>query len=118
MSFTRRRHSGISAVTAWTLIRIGRWVGLLGSQEGLAHIALAVDGSRGYCAGAGALLSDFRGRAFHRRGGKLYPMPLRKEKQYLIDFDEIPGDVADRAKLMVVSYPNNPTTASGSRLVV
>ena len=38
-------------------------------------------------------------------------MPLRKEKQYLIDFDEIPGDVADRAKLMVVSYPNNPTTA-------
>lgn len=38
-------------------------------------------------------------------------MPLRKEKNYLIDFDEIPEEIARKAKLMVVSYPNNPTTA-------
>jgi LL-diaminopimelate aminotransferase len=38
-------------------------------------------------------------------------MPLLEENGYLIDFDAIPEDVAKRAKLMVVSYPNNPTTA-------
>jgi LL-diaminopimelate aminotransferase len=38
-------------------------------------------------------------------------MPQRKENQYVIDFSDIPEDVAKKAKFMLVSYPNNPTTA-------
>lgn len=38
-------------------------------------------------------------------------MPMKRENDYLIDFDAIPQDVAKRARMMVVSYPNNPTGA-------
>jgi len=44
-------------------------------------------------------------------GAKLHYMPQRRENGYLIDLDEIPEQVARAAKLMIVSYPNNPTTA-------
>ena len=44
-------------------------------------------------------------------GANLYYMPQKKENGYMIRLDEIPEDVAEKAKLMVVSYPNNPTTA-------
>lgn len=38
-------------------------------------------------------------------------MPLKKENDYIIQLQDIPEEVARKAKLMVVSYPNNPTTA-------
>ena len=44
-------------------------------------------------------------------GAELYFMPQRPENNYIIDLDEIPEDIARRAKLIIVSYPNNPTTA-------
>lgn len=36
-------------------------------------------------------------------------MPLLEENEYLIDFDAIPEEIAKQAKIMYVSYPNNPT---------
>ncbi len=45
-------------------------------------------------------------------GGETYYVPLRPEKKYLIDFSEIPTDIAKKAKLMWMNYPNNPTTAT------
>lgn len=85
-------------------------VSLLGSQEGLAHIGLAVTDP-----GDLVLVPDPCYPVFGDgpviAGAQLYPMPLRKEKQYLIDFEEIPQEIARRARLMVVSYPNNPTAA-------
>jgi LL-diaminopimelate aminotransferase len=42
---------------------------------------------------------------------EIHKMPLLKENKYLIDFDAIDKDIAQKAKLMIVSYPNNPTTA-------
>jgi len=38
-------------------------------------------------------------------------MPQTRDNDYIIKLDDIPRDVAARAKFMVVSYPNNPTTA-------
>jgi len=38
-------------------------------------------------------------------------MPLRRENGFLIDLDAIPADVARRAKIMWINYPNNPTAA-------
>ncbi|RKY26023.1 MAG: LL-diaminopimelate aminotransferase [Planctomycetota bacterium] len=47
-------------------------------------------------------------------GATTHYVPLRPEKGYLIDFDEIPAEVASQAKLMWMNYPNNPTTATAS----
>ena len=81
-----------------------------GSQEGIAHVAfpfvqpgdLVLAPDPGYpIFSFGPLMA----------GAQVGLMPLREEKDYLIDFDEIEPLVADAAKVMVVSYPNNPTTA-------
>lgn len=83
---------------------------LLGSQEGLSHIALSIVDD-----GDVVLVPDpcypIFGDGPALAGARLAYMPQRKENGYLIDFDEIPGDIARAARLMVVSYPNNPTTA-------
>ena len=44
-------------------------------------------------------------------GAELYYMPQKKEKEYVIQLNEIPEEVAKKAKFMLVSYPNNPTAA-------
>ena len=83
---------------------------LIGSQDGLAHISLTIVDpgdtvlvpDPGYpIFSAGPLLA----------GARIVTMPLKEEKGFLIDFDEIPSDVAAKAKFMIVSYPNNPVTA-------
>jgi LL-diaminopimelate aminotransferase len=44
-------------------------------------------------------------------GAEVYPMPLLEKNNYLPDLTAIPQDVARRAKLMWIDYPNNPTGA-------
>lgn len=82
---------------------------LLGSQEGLAHIALSIVDE-----GELVLVPDpcypVFGDGPLLAGARLFYMPQKKEHGYLIQLDEIPEAVAEQAKLMVVSYPNNPTT--------
>lgn len=83
---------------------------LLGSQEGLAHIALSIADP-----GDVVLVPDpcypVFGDGPRIAGAKLYYMPEKKENGYVIQLKDIPEDVARAACLMVVSYPNNPTTA-------
>jgi LL-diaminopimelate aminotransferase len=83
---------------------------LFGSQEGFAHISLAIVDE-----GDIVLVPDPCYPAFadgpRIAGAKLYYMPQKKENGYVIKLSDIPGDVAEKAKLMIVSYPNNPTTA-------
>ena len=38
-------------------------------------------------------------------------MPMTPENGYIIDLDAIPPEIAEKASLMIVNYPNNPTTA-------
>ena len=105
------------AVATWyqtrygvTLDPVNEVISLLGSQEGLSHISLAVADE-----GDVVLVPDPCYPAFadgpRIAGAELYFMPQRPENGYIIDLDEIPEDVARRAKLIIVSYPNNPTTA-------
>ena len=44
-------------------------------------------------------------------GGESYFMPLKRETGFLPDLDAIPEDIARRAKLLWINYPNNPTAA-------
>lgn len=83
---------------------------LLGSQDGLAHIALAV-----IDAGDTVLVQDPGYPIFSDgpvlAGAELYKLPQRPENGWLVDLGAIPEDVAKRAKFMIVSYPNNPVTS-------
>lgn len=83
---------------------------LIGSQEGTAHLPLAVLNPGDF-----ALLLD-PGYPSHAGGvylasGQIYPMPLRAENDFLPVFEEIPTAVLAQSKMMVLSYPHNPTTA-------
>ncbi|MBA7679846.1 LL-diaminopimelate aminotransferase [subsurface metagenome] len=45
-------------------------------------------------------------------GGESYSVPLKEENDFLPDLDAIPGETADKAKVMWLNYPNNPTGAT------
>jgi len=44
-------------------------------------------------------------------GGKAHFMPLTAKNDWLPDLTKIPTDVAQKANVIIVSYPNNPTGA-------
>lgn len=47
-------------------------------------------------------------------GGEVYNVELKKENGFLPDLSSIPEDIARRAKLLYLNYPNNPTGASAT----
>jgi len=48
-------------------------------------------------------------------GGEVFSLPLTKENSFLPDLDSIPIEVANRAKLLYLNYPNNPTGATATK---
>ncbi len=44
-------------------------------------------------------------------GAEMKSMPLREENQFLPDYEEIDSESWEKAKLMFLNYPNNPTGA-------
>ena len=48
-------------------------------------------------------------------GGEVYEMPLHEKNGFLPDLQSVPADTLERAKVMVLNYPNNPTGASATR---
>ena len=84
-------------------------VTLIGSKEGIAHAPLAfVD------PGDIALVPDPGYPVYPVSttfaGGVPYSMPLLKENGFFPDLDAIPSAVAEKAVMMFLNYPNNPTT--------
>jgi LL-diaminopimelate aminotransferase len=86
---------------------------LIGSKEGIAHIPLSflnpgdvsLVPDPGYPVYLiGSILAD----------GKPFKMPLQEENDFLPDLDAIPHDVANKAKIMFLNYPNNPTSATAT----
>jgi LL-diaminopimelate aminotransferase len=86
---------------------------LIGSKEGIAHLPLAVVNpgqlvlipEPGYPAyNAGTIFA----------GGVPYVLPLTPQRDWLPDLAAIPPDVARRAVLMFLNYPNNPTGATAT----
>jgi LL-diaminopimelate aminotransferase len=83
---------------------------LIGSQDGLAHLATAMIDPGDY-----VLVPDPGYPIYEASvtvaGGILYPMPLTEENQFLPQLDEIPQDILEKTKMMIISYPGNPVTA-------
>jgi LL-diaminopimelate aminotransferase len=86
---------------------------LIGSKEGIGHMALCF-----IEAGDLALVPDPSYPPYSLgtilAGGEPYFMPLKEENNFLPNFEAIPDRVADKAKLMWLNYPNNPTGAIAS----
>ncbi len=106
----------ISAVQRWYERRYGvrlepdQLMSVGGSQEGLAHVAfpLAGPGDLVLAPDPGYPIFTFGPMM---TGADIGLTPLLPENGWLVDLDAIDPAVADRACAMVVSYPNNPTTA-------
>jgi LL-diaminopimelate aminotransferase len=106
------------AVVEWYQRRFGvslnaesEVLSLIGAKEGIGHVALCF-----VEAGDLALVPDpgypvySVGTLF--AGGSSYTMPLLAENGWLPDLDSIPPDVARKATVMWLNYPNNPTAAT------
>jgi len=109
------------AVSSWMLKRFGlsfdpftEVVPLIGSKEGLSHLAFAYLDSGditiipepGYPAYVGGTLLS---------NGTAYKYALRPRTKFLIEIDEVPAEVLRRAKMIYLNYPNNPTAAIAPR---
>ncbi len=83
---------------------------LIGSKEGIAHLFTAfVDpGDYTLVPGCGYPVYHTGGIMV---GGLTHWMPMTEENAFLADFDNVPADVLAKAKMMFISYPNNPTSA-------
>ncbi|UCG83836.1 MAG: LL-diaminopimelate aminotransferase [Dehalococcoidia bacterium] len=105
------------AISTWYQHRFGltfnpdkEVVPLIGSKEGIGHVALCfID------PGDIALVTDpgypvySVGTMF--AGGDCYFLPLTEDNDFLPHLDQVPADIANRAKLLWINYPNNPTAA-------
>lgn len=43
-----------------------------------------------------------------------YTVPLKEKNNYIMDMKDIPKDIVDKAKLLFINYPNNPTGAKAT----
>ncbi|RPJ00102.1 MAG: aminotransferase class I/II-fold pyridoxal phosphate-dependent enzyme, partial [Deltaproteobacteria bacterium] len=106
-----------TAVAQWYERRFGvqldpetEVLSLIGSKEGIAHIPLAFVDPGDY------VLVPSPGYPVYRvstlfAGGIPYFLPLRKENAFLPNLLEIPNEIAEKAKILFINYPNNPTAA-------
>ena len=105
------------AISSWYQRRFGlafdpdkEVLPLIGSKEGIGHVALCfID------PGDLALVTDpgypvySMGTMF--AGGECFFLPLTEDNDFLPDLDRVPTEVAQRAKMLWINYPNNPTAA-------
>ena len=83
---------------------------LTGAKEGIAHIPLAfIDNGDSVLVPTPAYPVYNVGTLF--AGGEPYFLPLIKENGFLPDLSSIPEEIALKAKMMWLNYPNNPTSA-------
>ncbi|NJN04112.1 MAG: aspartate aminotransferase [Leptolyngbyaceae cyanobacterium SL_1_1] len=109
------------AITAWYHRRYGvkldpegEALPLLGSKEGLTHLAMAyINPGDLALVPSPAYPAHFRGPAI--AGGQIYDLILKPDSGWLIDLAAIPDQVADRAKILYFNYPSNPTAATAPR---
>lgn len=83
---------------------------LIGAKEGIGHLPLA------FINRDDIVLIPNPGYPVYRSGtifaeGKPYFMQLKKENNFFPDLEAIPEETKNKAKLMFINYPNNPTSA-------
>ena len=83
---------------------------LLGSKEGISNVALClVDPGDVVLIPSPGYPPYTTGTIF--AGGEPYYLPLTEENDFLPDLSAVPDDVARRARVLWLNYPNTPTAA-------
>jgi LL-diaminopimelate aminotransferase len=85
-------------------------IALMGSKDGIAHIAEAFVDPGDY------VLVPSPGYPVYRTGtlfaeGRVHEMPLTRRNNFVPLLENVPKKIAKAAKLMFINYPNNPTAA-------
>ena len=87
---------------------------LIGSKEGIAHFPLAFINEGDY-----AIVPEpgypVYSVATKFAGGNVYYVPLLEKNNFLPDIDSIPEEIAKKAKIFFLNYPNNPTGAVATK---
>ena len=83
----------------------------IGSKEAIAHVFFAYVDKGDYTLVPDPGYPVYKNATIFA-GGTPYAMPLLEENGFLPDLDKIPEDIARKAKLMFINYPNNPTGAT------
>ncbi len=83
---------------------------LYGSKDGLSHLVWAIIDKGDICLVPDPAYPVYKVNTL-LAGGTPHIMPLLEKNGFLPDLSEIPSDIAKKAKLMFLNYPNNPTTA-------
>jgi LL-diaminopimelate aminotransferase len=87
---------------------------LIGSKDGIGHAHLA------FINPGDIVLIPEPGYPVYNTGtiftdGQAHFLPLLEKNGYLPDLDAVPQDIAAKAKLIFVNYPNNPTAAIATK---
>ena len=83
---------------------------LIGSKEGLSHLALAFAAKGDYTILPEPGYNSYVGGTLLAEATP-YKYALRPENGFLIDLDKVPGEVLKKARILYLNYPNNPTAA-------
>ena len=89
-------------------------IALIGAKEGIANFSLAFL-NPGDCALIPAPAYPVYNSGTHFAGGRPYVLPLYKENNFLPDLASVPEEIAHKATILWLNYPNNPTTAVADR---
>src|SRR6476661_190906 len=87
---------------------------LSGAKEGIAEIIAARCGP-GDVVLVPEIYYPVYARATWLVGAEVHWIPMRADRGFVMDLDAIPSAVADRARIVIVNYPNNPTGARVER---
>ena len=89
-------------------------INLIGAKEGIAHAALCFIDPGDISISPDPAYPVYEiGTMF--AGGTTHFVTLKESNGYLVDFADIPTDVAKKAKTLWINYPNNPTGAIAPR---
>ncbi len=83
---------------------------LIGSKEGIAHIPLAFVNPGDYTLVPEPAYPVYEIGTYFADGQPHF-LPLREENDFLPDLSAVPAEIAKKARLMFINYPNNPTAA-------
>ena len=86
---------------------------LIGSKEGLVHFPLGFVNKGDYVIIPSPGYPGYRSAALFA-GARVYELPLFERNGFLPNLEKIPASVKNKAKIIYLNYPNNPTTALAS----
>jgi LL-diaminopimelate aminotransferase len=109
------------AVAAWMAKRHdasvnpdGEVVALIGAKEGIVHFVMATIDEGDTIVTPSPCYPPYI-HATILAGGKAHEFPLTPETDFQPDFDAVPAKVWEKAKVLFLNYPNNPTSATATR---